>query len=228
MTPIAVHAEIAGLVRLGVMEAGPVAVGPAGSALKDEVAAESARLAARHAGRPPSEIAGLHPARALYRSFGIDPTRTRPSSEALLRRILAGKPFPEVNNAVDLANLCAVRFLLPLGLYDVAKLRGPVLFRRGGLGEAYAGIRKDEVHVAGRPCLVDDEGPFGNPTSDSLRTSVDATTRDLLLVVFAPADFPAEELDADLAWAADRAGRLLAGDAPVAVATARPSPGQGT
>jgi hypothetical protein len=51
--------------------------------------------------------------------------------------------------------------------------------------EQYAGIRKDAVHVAGRICLVDALGPFGNPTSDSARTMV---TTAAMLVVFAPHD----------------------------------------
>jgi DNA/RNA-binding domain of Phe-tRNA-synthetase-like protein len=205
MSHIAVDPEIAALVRLGVIRCAPVRVGAADAALKEEIAARVAELTRRHAGRAPGEIEALQPARRLYRAFGIDPTSTRPSSEALLRRLLKGGAFPEVNAAVDVGNLCSLAFLLPIGLYDAGKIRGAVRLRPGAEGEGYPGIRKDRVHVGGRPVLVDDEGPFGNPTSDSLRTAVDEGTEALLMVVFAPR----ETSDADLAAHVRFADRVL-------------------
>jgi len=103
----------------------------------------AAGLLSAHAGQSPGAIPGLAAARELYRAFGIDPTHTRPSSEALLRRVLQGKGLPRILNAVDLCNLCSLRFLLPIGLYDAASVAPPVALRRGRPGETYAGIRKD-------------------------------------------------------------------------------------
>jgi len=200
------------LLEVGVVEAAPVRVGPAGAGLTAEIEALCARMAAAHAGRPPSEIEGLAPARRLYRAFGIDPTTTRPSSEALLRRILQGKPFPSVNSAVEVCNFCSTSFLLPIGLYDAAKIRGDVNLRRGEPGESYAGIRKDAVNVAGRPVLIDDVGPFGNPTSDSLRTCVTEATASLVMVIFAPAGYARAALDANVAFAREAIGRHLTTD----------------
>jgi DNA/RNA-binding domain of Phe-tRNA-synthetase-like protein len=206
---LAVDAGIAPLVRLGLVRGEPVAVGPAQAPLLAEMEALRQELAARHAGKSPSEIAGLAPARELYRAFGIDPTRTRPSSEALLRRILSGKPLPQILSAVDVCNLCSLRFLLPIGLYDVARVRGPVRLRRGGTEESFEGIRKDDVHLEGRPALADEDGPFGNPSSDSLRTSVTAATRSLWMVIFAPASFPADRLGEHVAFARAAIARHL-------------------
>jgi DNA/RNA-binding domain of Phe-tRNA-synthetase-like protein len=205
-----IDSGIASLCRIVEVRASPVAVGPGSSGLVAEMDALAAELARAHAGREPREIDGLQAARDLYRAFGIDPTRTRPSSEALLRRVLKGQPLPRVLNAVDVGNLCSVRFLLPLGLYDAAKIRGGAVLRRGASGEGYEGIRKDHVNVEGRPTLVDDEGPFGNPTSDSLRTCVDASTTSLWMVIFAPRGFPEERLRANGAWAAEAMARHLA------------------
>ena len=185
-------------------------VGPAGAALRTEIEALCGRMVVAHAGRSPSSIEGLAPARRLYRALGIDPTSTRPSSEALLRRVLQGKEFPSVNSAVEVCNLCSTSFLLPIGLYDAAKIHGAVTLRRGGPGESYPGIRKDEVNVAGRPVLVDEAGPFGNPTSDSLRTSVSERTSSLFMVIFAPADYPQAALRAHVAFAHETIGRHLA------------------
>ena len=192
---LSINGGLADVVRVGLVHADPVAVGPAGAPLEAEIEATCAALLRGHAGKPPSEIPGLQPARDLYRAFGIDPTRTRPSSEALLRRVLQGKGMPRILNAVDICNLCALRFLLSIGLYDAARIRGAVTLRRGRPGEEYAGIRKDAVHLEGRPVLADDEGPFGNPTSDSLRTSVTPETRTLWMVIFAPASYEPRRME---------------------------------
>jgi DNA/RNA-binding domain of Phe-tRNA-synthetase-like protein len=129
----------------------------------------------------------LSAVRAMYRRVGLDPTKTRPSSEALLRRVRRGDPFPRVNTLVDVINWCSLERQLPYGLYDLTAIEGPVSVRLGREGEEYAGIRKDVVHLAGRLTLADERGPFGNPTSDSSRTRVTTATTRALVVIFAPA-----------------------------------------
>ena len=145
--------------------------------------------------QPPSNVA---PTRTMYKRVGLDPTKTRPSSEALLRRVLKGDPLPRVNSLVDVCNWCSVEFQLPYGLYDRAHLDGAVSLRLGRDGESYPGIRKDEVHVGGRMTLADERGAFGNPTSDSARTMVTTATTSALVVVFAPQESPMEWLNAVL------------------------------
>ena len=124
--------------------------------------------------------------RNMYKRVGIDPTKRRPSSEALWRRVRKGEPLPRVNSMVDVCNWCSLEFQLPYGLYDAARIQGDVVLRLGREGESYPGIRKDDVHVGGRITLADDVGPFGNPTSDSARTMVTTATTRALVVVFAP------------------------------------------
>jgi DNA/RNA-binding domain of Phe-tRNA-synthetase-like protein len=133
--------------------------------------------------QPPADVAAV---RTMYKRVGLDPTKTRPSSEALLRRVRKGDPFPRINTMVDVCNWCSLEFQLPYGLYDASKIVGDVEMRLGRDGEFYAGIRKDDVHVDGRICLADSIGPFGNPTSDSSRTMVTTETTTGMLVVFAP------------------------------------------
>ena len=212
--------DVAGRVRIAVVRAEPVVAAPAGPGLDAEIARVCGSLAAKYAGKAPGEIPGLAPARDLYKAFGIDPTRRRPSSEALLRRVLQAKPFPKILGPVDVCNLCAVEFLLPIGLYDLATIRGAVKLRRGLPGEAYPGIRKEDVHLEGNPVLADDEGAFGNPTSDSLRASVTESTRSLWMIIFAPASYPSAALRAHAA----RAEALIAGHlAPAGAAAATSS-----
>jgi len=216
-TQLRIEDDARALVRAGVMHAAPVAVGTAGEALVAEMETTAAGLLSEHAGQSPGAIPGVAAARELYRAFGMDPTHTRPSSEALLRRVLQGKGLPRILNAVDLCNLCALRFLLPIGLYDAASVVPPVTLRRGRPGESYAGIRKDEVRLEGRPVLVDAQGPFGNPTSDSLRTSVAPSTRTVVMVIFAPAGYARDVLRAHVVDAGVGATRHLAAGAAAVV-----------
>ena len=136
--------------------------------------------------------------RTMYRRLGVDPTKTRPSSEALLRRLRRGEPLPRINTLVDVCNLCSVEVQLPYGLYDFGRLEGGVALRVGAPGDEYAGIRKQVVHVAGRLALFDERGPFGNPTSDSSRTMVTTATTRALVVVFAPQVVSVDEVNAVL------------------------------
>lgn len=140
---------------------------------------------------PPAEVAAV---RTMYKRIGLDPTKTRPSSEALLRRVRKGDPLPRINSLVDVCNWCSVEFQLPYGLYDAAHVEGDITLRLGAAGESYPGIRKDVVHVGGRMTLADVRGPFGNPTSDSARTMVTTATERAIVVVFAPGDTAPQRL----------------------------------
>jgi len=140
---------------------------------------------------PPAETTAV---RTMYKRIGIDPTKTRPSSEALLRRVRKGDTLQRINSMVDVCNWCSFEFQLPYGLYDAAHIDGDVTLRIGRDGESYPGIRKDDVHVGGRIALVDAAGPFGNPTSDSARTMVTTATTFALLVVFAPRELSVSQL----------------------------------
>ena len=144
---------------------------------------------------PSQAVHLLKPARDLYRRIGIEPTKTRPSSEALLRRVIKEKPLYQINSIVDTGNYCSIKFLLPIGLYDLSKIKGSVILRKGKSGEEFQGIRKDMIHVGGRYILADQIGPFGNPSSDSIRTSIELSTKDLLFVIYAPFNYPDDELN---------------------------------
>jgi DNA/RNA-binding domain of Phe-tRNA-synthetase-like protein len=184
---VAVAPALAGVVRLGI-----VACGGASNARHDtrlDAPLADAEQAARRA--PPEERQAV---RTMYRRLGIDPTKTRPSSEALLRRVKKGDRLPRINTLVDICNWCSLELQLPYGLYDLSKIEPPIELRLGAEGEQYEGIRKDAVHISARPTLADRRGAFGNPTSDSARTMVTEATSEVLCVVFAPVDLAVTEL----------------------------------
>lgn len=150
--------------------------------------------------------------RAMYKRMGVDPTKTRPSSEALLRRVRKGDPLPRVNGMVDLVNWCSVETQVSFGLYDLGAVEPPVMLRLGRAGEGYDGIRKDRVNVEGRLTLVDARGPFGNPTSDSARTMTTPDTRDVLVVLYVPAVMPRPLAERALALTRERLAAYAGGD----------------
>jgi len=181
--------ELAGRVLLGVLVLEGVAVRDGDPALVTEVDRHCGELRAKYGEGKSAEVPGAADARTLYKAFGLDPTKYRPSNEALLRRALKGEPLYRINTLVDALNLSSLRFQLPFGLYDLAKVEPPVVLRKGGAGESYEGIRKGPVHVEGRPVLADAKGPFGNPTSDSARTMITLETKTALVVAYAPAGY---------------------------------------
>ena len=128
--------------------------------------------------------------RSLYRLFKVDPTRHRPSSEALLRRISQGLPFPTVLPLVDLINRLSLMYMVPYGLYDMDQLSPPLSFRQGRGDDGYEGIRKGWLSLRGKIVLADDRGPFGNPSGDSLRSAVNAASKRILVVIFFHPDDP--------------------------------------
>jgi DNA/RNA-binding domain of Phe-tRNA-synthetase-like protein len=183
---VTVAPELQGRVRLGLLALEGLTVREQADALAAEIDAFSSLLRTRHAGASSGQVPGVEEARALYKGLGLDPTKARPSNEALLRRVLKAEPLYNVNTLVDALNLCSLRAQLPFGLYDRDRLEPPLTLRRGREGEAYEGIRKGAVGVAGRPVLADAQGPFGNPSSDSARSSITLATTRALVVIYAP------------------------------------------
>ncbi|MCC7127169.1 MAG: hypothetical protein IT178_20175 [Acidobacteria bacterium] len=200
----AVAADVADIVRAAVLWWDGATVEEHAAALDALLADAEARV--RHL--PPEESAAV---RTMYKRIGLDPTKTRPSNEALLRRIRKGGSIPRINGMVDVINWCSVEFQLPYGLYDRRRMHGAVTLRLGRDNESYPGIRKDDVHVAGRITVVDDDGPFGNPTSDSARTMVTTDTHDALVVVYAPAAVDAARLRQVLDVTAERLAHVCGG-----------------
>ena len=118
-----------------------------------------------------------------YKALGKDPARYRGSAEALLRRVISGKGLPQINAVVDVINLASMESRLPIGLYDVAQVRGDVVFRAGRVGETYKGIGKYDLNLESLPLFADAEGPHGSATSDSERTMVTLETKDVLAIL---------------------------------------------
>lgn len=203
MVAISVDTGLARNLVVGVLLHAGIEVYQQGSPALEAAIRDSEDEARRvYAGKKPSEIDGLQAARRLFRSIGADPTRMRPASEALLRRILKGGSLPRINSAVDAANVVSLRLLLPIGLYDADKVEGDIHLRLGKDDEGYARIGAGRLNLRGRIGLFDDRGGFGNPTGDSARTCVDERTNRLFVFLFAPLIFSLESMEQQIDMAA--------------------------
>jgi DNA/RNA-binding domain of Phe-tRNA-synthetase-like protein len=174
-------------VKLGAIEADAVRVAPADQALAqlmDEVCERKRReftLESLADSKPVRDV------RAMFREWGMDPSKYRPSSEALLRRVVQGKGLYRVSNVVDIGNLGSIETGWPFGCYDRSRIQQPIEFRHGVADESYEGIGKQTWHLQGRPLLADSQGPFGSPISDSTRSMITESAKDILIVLYVPA-----------------------------------------
>ncbi len=135
-----------------------------------------------------SENEQIAAVRGLQKSFGFDPTRYRPSSESLLRRVLKGQGLYQINTAVDVNNLCSLEFLLPMCSYDLRHVEGQIRVRIGEAGEEYPGIGRQVFQAENKVIIADDSSIMGSTVSDSERTKVSTETTDILLAIYAPAN----------------------------------------
>ncbi len=95
--------------------------------------------------------------RDFYWRIGIDPTKIRPAGEALVRRILAKKPFPRISPAVDAYNLASIETFIALSGYDYSKLLFPLTIRFASPQDMFKGIGMSEYEkLKGNEIIVSD------------------------------------------------------------------------
>ena len=130
------------------------------------------------------EMSSIAATRNVYKSCGKDPSRYRPASEALIRRMLQGKELYQIDTLVDLINLASIAFGYSIGGFDAEKFVGDTLtLGVGREGEPYEGIGRGMINIHGLPVYRDAEGGVGTPTSDHERTKIDINTRRLLVLI---------------------------------------------
>ena len=130
------------------------------------------------------EMPAIQATRQAYKKCGKDPSRYRPSSEALCRRILRGMPLYQIDTLVDLINLASINSGHSIGGFDLDKIQGErLVLGIGKAGEPYEGIGRGELNIEGMPVYRDEVGGVGTPTSDNERTKLTAETTHLLAIM---------------------------------------------
>ncbi|MQP10562.1 hypothetical protein F7D20_00975 [Prevotella copri] len=130
------------------------------------------------------EMSGIAATRKVYRACGKDPSRYRPASEALIRRMLQGKQLYQRDTLVDLVNLASIAFGYSIGGFDADKFEGDRLtLGVGKAGEPYEGIGRGNINIEGLPVYRDSLGGVGTPTSDNERTKMMSDTSHLVVLI---------------------------------------------
>lgn len=152
--------------------------------LWDEIEAMGEKYRATLTTESLKELPGIAATRRVYRACGKDPSRYRPASEALIRRMLKGKSLYQIDTLVDLINLASIAFGYSIGGFDADKFKGDTLtLGVGREGEPYEGIGRGMINIAGLPVYRDAEGGVGTPTSDNERTKIDLATTHLVVLI---------------------------------------------
>lgn len=148
-------------------------IGSLGEKLRRELTTESLK-----------DLPSIAATRRVYRSCGKDPSRYRPASEALIRRMLQGKELYQRDTLVDLVNLASIAYGYSIGGFDADKFSGDTLtLGIGREGEPYEGIGRGMINIHGLPVYRDAIGGVGTPTSDHERTKMTLNTRHLVVLV---------------------------------------------
>ncbi|MFN4132755.1 MAG: B3/4 domain-containing protein [Candidatus Hadarchaeales archaeon] len=124
--------------------------------------------------------------RDFYWRVGIDPTKIRPAGEALVRRVLGGKPIPKINTLVDVYNMVSLRTGVAIGAFDFKKINGELILREALKGEKFLGIgMKSQETLGGNEMVVADAEKLIAiyPYRDSEETKVTTATTDVLFLL---------------------------------------------
>ena len=157
---------------------------PYSQELWDEIHAWEERFRSELTTESLKELSGIAATRRVYKACGKDPSRYRPASEQLIRRMLQGKELYQIDRLVDLVNLASIVYGYSIGGFDADKMVGDTLtLGIGREGEPYEGIGRGLLNIAGLPVYRDEQGGVGTPTSDNERTKMTLDTTHLLVLI---------------------------------------------
>lgn len=160
-----------------------VEITPPSPELRSEIEREQARILEQYSLDNIKEFGPIKASRNAYKALGKEPSRYRLSAEALYRRTIKGTPVHKINNVVDLVNLISLKSGFSIGGYDYDKIQGDILFEKGNGDTDYHAIGRGTMNIENMPCFHDELGPFGSPTSDSLRTMVTDLCKNFLMII---------------------------------------------
>ena len=160
-----------------------VSIQPDDDELSDTVTRITEEVQKKYKIEEVNQIDTIKETKDAYRILGKDPSRYRPSAEALTRRVVQGKGLYRINSVVDQLNLVSLQSGFSIGGYDIEKISGNIVFGVGEKDEPYEAIGRGKLNIESLPVFRDDEGAFGSPTSDSLRTRVTDQTSQFLMII---------------------------------------------
>jgi DNA/RNA-binding domain of Phe-tRNA-synthetase-like protein len=128
--------------------------------------------------------------RSVFKKIKLDPTKYRPSSEALFRRCHKDEFIPFINTIVAICNYCSLKYLIPIGCYDLDKIGKKLVIKKGNEDDRFFSLRSTQFFANGRIIISDENGAFGSPIIDSIRASVTEKSKNIALIYYIPASIP--------------------------------------
>lgn len=193
---IQIHEEVKQLVpmfKIGVVHYRNIQVADSPQMLKGRLQLFQESLFFDYEDKKITEIPAINEWRKLFKTIGTDPNRYRPSNEALYRRVQKQQFLSTVNSAVDMNNFLSLQYQIPLGIYDMNQLNGPISIKIGTDEDSYIAINEREISLKNKLHSADQKGPFGSPYVDSKQTAVTANTTEALHLIYLQPSLSAEE-----------------------------------
>jgi DNA/RNA-binding domain of Phe-tRNA-synthetase-like protein len=144
---------------------------------------------------PLADYKGISEWRKVFKQVGMDPSKYRPSHEAMLRRIAKREFLPTIHSAADINNFFSIQYGVPIGIYDSKHITGDVKITLGQSGDSYDALNNRTIDASNKMVSADDIGPFGSPFVDSKRTAVTDETTSALQIVYLKPSMKPEEAD---------------------------------
>ncbi|KAA0547332.1 hypothetical protein FZW96_10660 [Bacillus sp. BGMRC 2118] len=143
--------------------------------------------------QPLSEFQGIKEWRSVFKKLGMDPSKYRPSHEALTRRIAKRDFLAPIHSAADINNFFSLQYGIPIGIYDKQNLTGDILIKLGQKDEQYEGLNNRIIDANQKLISTDESGPFGSPFVDSRRTAVTEETISAIQIAYLHPSMTSEE-----------------------------------
>ncbi|KOF10154.1 tRNA synthetase subunit beta [Planococcus glaciei] len=131
-----------------------------------------------------TDFPGLLEWQLIWKALGADPSRYRPSAEALYRRIKKQNYLQSIHSAVDMNSFLSLQYEIPLGLYDADKIEGDVEIATGTSKDQFEGLNNRVNTLTNILVSKDSQGAFGSPYVDSKRTAVTEATKNALHIFY--------------------------------------------
>jgi len=161
---------------------------------------------------PPTKHPHIASWREMYRSFGTKPGDYRPSAEALIRRAMKTGELHRINTAVDLYNVVSVKYIIPMGGFDLDRIDGAIRLRRSDGGEGFnpLGTKGPEETYGGEIVYADDSRILTRRWNyrDAVETRITEDTMNLVMFLDA-----SPMIDVEVVEAAMEEYMALLGDA---------------
>ncbi|WP_285768509.1 phenylalanine--tRNA ligase beta subunit-related protein [Peribacillus sp. SI8-4] len=179
--------------KVGIITYENIEVGPSPQMVKGRLQLFQESLFFDLEERELSDFSGIKEWRAIFKAAGTNPSRYRPSVEALYRRIKKQNYLAPIHSAIDLNNFFSLLYEVPIGIYDADKLEGKISIKIGESDDGYVGLNGRVNSMENMITSADHDGPFGSPYVDSERTKVTEETKRAIQIIYLQPKTPIEE-----------------------------------